>query len=56
MEKIVVSRFFIGIYLGMIIGIFFVVVGFDYYCFGDDKFKVVGIVNCFGIIDIKNLL
>lgn len=40
----------------MIIGMFFVVVGFDYYCFGDEKFKVVVIVNWFGIIDVKDLL
>ncbi|MDT9342330.1 hypothetical protein VV11_024140 [Trichodesmium erythraeum 21-75] len=55
-EKIVVSRFSTGIHLGTTTGIFSAAAGFDYYCSGDDKFKVAGIVNCFGITDIKNLL
>jgi acetyl esterase/lipase len=55
-EKIVISGFSAGGHLAMTTGMFSAAAGFDYYCSGDEKFKVAAIVNWFGITDVKDLL
>ncbi|MGD1703273.1 alpha/beta hydrolase fold domain-containing protein [Dapis sp. BLCC M229] len=55
-EKIILSGFSAGGHLAMTTALLTPNAGFDSYCEGDEELKVAGIVNWYGITDVKDLL